>query len=212
MNTDNFQLFEQAFDKKFADLQNVSLVQENSIKFLLQNKTECTFNKFLFNKLFMCLFSGIVLFYLSSNYSLYLNEIKYLIPFIALEILFLSSFMWYIWVLYLVMRSNRLQQPIVEVELYSQKLKSAEKIELISSFAIALPILIICLPPITSLTFDRLDFYSHITDYLPAMIIGIVISIVLGIYLYKQNIKLLNQISDYKKIINNEYIDQEKDN
>ncbi len=190
----DIEYLEMVWEKQDKELSQLFILQEKAVKELIDSRKVTYCEKMLRNKSFMLLFCGIVLVYLIANIQLFVAESKYLIPFIVLVVLFLISIMWYLKSIAILRIVNKPTSSTIDVASAVQKLKKRELLEMILSFVVALPLLVGCLPPITSKIFNRLDFYTHISSYLPVMVVGIVLSIIVGLiyyYLNSQRIKMI---------------------
>ncbi len=179
--------------------------QEKEIKQIIRSRRKTQLEKLFRNKACILVFCGIVLFYLLAHWSLYTSAIKYLLPFVGLVVLFAASIAGHAYELHLILGMGSANATSKKVALNMAKLRIFEKKEFVASLCIALPVLIACLPPITSLTFNRSDFYQNLTAYLPAIIAGIVVSLIAGCIYYRKKTHTINEFANIEKVINEEY-------
>jgi hypothetical protein len=201
-NSDILELLGKAWNDKDGKIVIITPNQEEEIRQLIRSRRNTQSDKLFRNKAFMLAFCGIVLFYLFANLRLYITDIKYFLPFVGLTLVFGFSVFYYARVLHLILDISNPQKASKDVALYVAKLRILEKKEMIYSLAIAMPVLIVCLPPITSLTFNRLDFYQNITAYLPAIIVSIVLSLIGSYVYYSRNIEAINGYANLEKSAN----------
>ncbi|MBR4199300.1 MAG: hypothetical protein IKQ94_11075 [Bacteroidales bacterium] len=204
-NRDVMELLEKAWNEKEGKIVVILPEQDKKIRQLIRSGRNTQCDRLFRNKAIMLVFCGIVLFYLFAHYTLYIYELKYLLPFAGLTLFFGASVAYYARVLHLILNIGSTKSTSRQVALGAAKLLRYEKKELIYSLSVALPLLIVCTPPITSITFNRLDFYQNITAYLPAMAVATVLSIIGGIVYYRRNVVLINKMSDFEKVVNVEY-------
>ena len=198
-NSDILELLGKAWNDKDGKIVIITSDQEEEIRQLIRSRRNTQSDKLFRNKAFMLAFCGIVLFYLFANLRLYITDIKYFLPFVGLTIVFGFSVFYYARVLHLILDIGNPKKASKDVALYVAKLRILEKKEMIYSLAIAMPVLIVCLPPITSLTFNRLDFYQNIMAYLPVMIAAVVLSILTGYIYYRKNMETINEYANFEK-------------
>lgn len=201
-NSDILELLGKAWNDKDGKIVIITPNQEEEIRQLIRSRRNTQIDKLFRNKAFMLAFCGIVLFYLFANLRLYITDIKYFLPFLGLALVFGFSVFYYARVLHLILDIGNPQKVSKDVAIYVAKLRILEKKEMIYSLAIALPVLIVCMPPISSLTFNRLDFYQNITAYLPAIIVSIVLSLIGSYVYYSRNIEAINGYANLERNAN----------
>lgn len=201
-NSDILELLGKAWNDKDGKIVIITPNQEEEIRQLIRSRRNTQIDKLFRNKAFMLAFCGIVLFYLFANLRLYITDIKYFLPFVGLTLVFGFSVFYYARVLHLILDIGNPQKVSKDVAIYVAKLRILEKKEMIYSLAIALPVLIVCMPPISSLTFNRLDFYQNITAYLPVMIAAVVLSILTGYIYYRKNMETINEFANFERSTN----------
>ena len=201
-NSDIIELLEKAWNEKDGKIVIITPNQEEEIRQLIRSRRNTQSDRLFRNKTFMLAFCGIALFYLLANLRLYITDIKFFLPFVGLTFVFGFSVFYYARVLHLILDISNPQKASKDVALYVAKLRILEKKEMIYSLAIAMPVLIVCVPPISSLTFNHLDFYQNITAYLPAMIVSIALSLIGSYAYYSRNTGTINELSYFEKNIN----------
>ena len=201
-NSDILELLGKARNEKDSKIVIITPYQEEQIRQLIRSRRKTQSDKLFWNKAFMLAFCGIALFFLLANLRLYITDIKYFLPFLGLALVFGFSVLYYARVLHLILDICKPQKASKDVAIYVAKLRILEKKEMIYSLAIAMPVLILCLPPIISLTFNRLDFYQNITTYLPAMIVSIVLSLIGSYVYYSRNIEAINGYVNFERSAN----------
>ena len=201
-NSDILELLGKAWNDKDGKIVIITSDQEEQIRQLIRSRRNTQRDKLFWNKAFMLAFCGIALFFLLAHLRLYITDIKYFLPFLGLALVFGFSVFYYARVLHLILDIGNPQKVSKDVAIYVAKLRILEKKEMIYSLAIAMPVLIVCLPPITSLTFNRLDFYQNITAYLPAIIVSIVLSLIGSYVYYSRNIEAINGYENLERSAN----------
>lgn len=204
-NRDVMELLEKAWNEKEGKIVVILPEQDKKIRQLIRSGRNTQCDKLFRNKAIMLIFCSIVLFYLFAHYTLYIYELKYLLPFAGLTLIFGASVAYYARVLHLILNIGSTKSTSRQVALGAAKLLRYEKKELIYSLSVALPLLIVCTPPITSITFNRLDFYQNLTAYIPAIIAAIAISLIAGCIYYRKNMATINEFANIEKVINNDY-------
>ena len=204
-NNNMLELLQKAWTDNDSKIFVIKPEQEKEFKQIISSRRNTQLEKLFWNKACMLVFCGIVLFYLLAHWRLYTTDIKYLLPFVGLAVLFAASIAGYAYVLHLILGMGAANATSKKVALNVAKLRIFEKKEFIASLCIALPVLITCLPPITSLTFNRPDFYQNITAYIPATIAAIAISLIAGCIYYRKNMATINEFANIEKVINNDY-------
>ena len=171
---------------------------------IVKQKTILYQNRLLYQKLLMLVFCLFIVIYLITNISLFLMEIRNAIPFFLVLILFVFSIIGYGKYLIKLRKVSKYNLEVVDFATNTCELQLYEKREMLLSFFIALPILLLTLPQIFSVLFERKDYYSNIMSHLPILIIGCLLSICVGYIIYRKNYALIdgikNNINTYKSI------------
>lgn len=171
---------------------------------IVKQKTILLHNKLLHKKLLMLAFCFAVVIYMLANINLFLKEIRNAVPFFLVLLLFTVSTIGYGRYLVKLKKANNYKLGVVKFATNINKLQIYEKREMLLSFCVALPILLLTLPQVFSVLFQREDFYSNFSTHLPILIIGCLLSISVGYIVYKKNYTLLNSIKqnidDYKSM------------
>ncbi len=191
MNLEEFKMQWQQYDEKLSKL---IIIQQKTVNKIITSRIFTLLDRLKTKKIVMGLFCGTVLFYLIANYSLYINDYRYCIPFIVVSLIFTISLAYYAKMVLLIHSFNLNSHTIVACQHKISKIKINEKREGYLSLMVACPLLLICLPPLTSITFNRLNFYENLTAYLPGLVIAAIIAAAYGIYIYKRNIKIIKDI------------------
>ena len=161
-------------------------------------------NGLLYRKLLMLTLSFSIVIFLITNISLFLNETRNAVPFFLVLILFVFSIIGYGKYLIKLRKVSNYQRAVVNFATNVSELQHYEKREMLLSFFVALPILLLTLPQIFSVLFEREDFYGNFMSHLPILIIGCLLSIFVGYVMYRKNYALIdsikNNINIYKSI------------
>lgn len=174
-------LRQMAFNRQFV---------ENTI---IQRKTSLT-EKLMVRKLFMFLFCLSVSVYLLANVTLFWAELRFFVPFCCTLGLFLFSTIGYAILFFKIKKAGDCRQPVVDFAASLNDFLINEKRELLFSFFIALPVLLLTLPQVIGVLLGRKDFYENFAGHLPVLLSGALISIVVGIMMYRKNRQLINEL------------------
>lgn len=194
----DFEKIEKMWATQNERLSKVNILQENTVQMLIHSSRATQCGRLGRNKVFMLTLCGIALFYLISNMAKFVYDIKYLIPFVVLSTLLATSIVGYMKTLSIIKVVSDPSSQTSVVYDSVKKLRRREKKEMVISFIVALPLLLFCLPPITSRLFNRLDFYSNFMAYLPAMVIGAILSLIVGVLYYYHNMRRIDIIEKYE--------------
>lgn len=183
--------------------QNIAYNQK-ILEGIVKQKTILLHNKLLYKKLLMLAFCFAVVIYMLANINLFLTEIRNAVPFFLVLLLFTVSTIGYGRYSVKLKKANNYKLGVVKFATNINKLLIYEKREMLLSFYVALPILLLTLPQVFSVLFQREDFYSNFSTHLPILIIGCLLSISVGYIVYKKNYTLLSSIKqnidDYKSM------------
>ncbi len=184
--------------KKYTEkLPMEPLTQEEAIKIAIHKKVMNRVNYLIFIKAFLAISMGISFFYFASYYYLYINDYKYTIPFIIVSIILLVSFVFYVYWVILMLKININTNTLVLYAKAIGKIRLAEKWEMLISLIVAVPLMLICLPPLTSLMLNRIDFYTNMNLYLPKMLLIAVLSVIGGLLYYWKNYRIIKEMQKY---------------
>lgn len=188
---------------KESYLRQMTLNQKLVEKTMLQRKASLT-EKLILRKLLMFMFCLSVSVCLLANVTLFWAELRFFVPFCCTLGLFLFSTIGYAILFFKIKKAGDCRQPVVDFAASLNDFLINEKRELLFSFFIALPVLLLTLPQVTGVLFGRKDFYENFAGHLPVLLSGAVISIVVGIMMYRKNRQLINELKqnifDYKSI------------
>lgn len=175
-------------------LEELLSIQKTQLKTDLANRAKRLSNRLFCQEFFVCILSSIVIITVSAHYKLYLADTRYLVSFV----LFLLTMVLYlgheIFLLSLWLKRFNLEENFVSniraIELY----KKHEKIQSLASIVIAMPILTACFPPLVMLMFNKGNFYDHVNDLLPLLLLVLAISATIGFIFHRHNKKTLSDI------------------
>ena len=171
---------------------------------IVKQKATLYQNKLLYQKVFMFVFCLSFVVYLIANTRLFFAEVRNAAPFVMVLALFIISAVGYAIYLFRLKKANNCTETVAEFATNISKLQLYEKREMLLSFFIALPILLLTLPQVFSVLLERQDFYINLNAHLPILIIGCLLSISLGYVIYRKNSALIESIkqniNDYKSI------------
>ncbi|MBR3426597.1 MAG: hypothetical protein IKG95_01510 [Bacteroidales bacterium] len=177
---------------------------------IVHQKATLSQNRLLFRKMFMFVFCLSFVVYLFAHSRLFLSDVRNATPFFMVLALFVTSAIGYAMYLFRLKKTYNYTEAVVDFTTNINKLQLYEKREMLLSFFIALPVLLLTLPQVFSVLLERQDFYSDLTSHLPVLIIGCLLSLSFGYVVYRKNSSFIESIKEninnYKSI-NTDYHD-----
>ncbi len=184
------------WEKYNENLSGIPILEEEQVRNMLQSKTATKLNIVILYKLVFALSFGYFAVWLMTNYTLYTDDYRYLIPFILLFLIYLGSSVFYfhrVQALYKVKKNRNTYNKEDYIKSITT-LQLFEKWEWIIVLSAACPLLIVCAPIVFSKILDRPDFYDNVDSYMLIVFsIPVLISIIPGFYLYRKTCKWINQ-------------------
>ncbi len=177
------------------NLKNIISTKKLKVDTNIIKKTKININKLFVEELIACIIATIITIITLINYKLFIDDKRYLISFILFLCILIPYTIHEIYLLNLLNKHNNLETNIISKIKSINLYKKHNKIQTILSLLIGIPVVLICLPPILFKFFNQGDFYSKLDILFPKLIIGVIISLIIGTIFYIRNIKTLKKIN-----------------